>query len=226
MKHIKAYSVFESQERNKLTEEQEKFLKTFVKGTWEFDPSTGLVDVDGDVAFAGKSLGDFRGLKFGKVSGSFYCSMNRLTSLMGSPREVGGNFICWGNELKSLAGAPEKVSGSFHCYKNELTSLAGAPLEIGEEFQCDEFFLYKEWNPEGWLKILEEGPDKARELVLSLLTPEELNKRIAKDPAGMIENLKTFWNKPWFKETRSKLIWPNGYEKEMDLAGDLDNIGF
>ena len=54
-------------------------------------------------------------VKFGRVTGSFYCSDNDLTSLKGSPEKVDGGFYCNGNDLTSLEGAPKKVDGDFYC---------------------------------------------------------------------------------------------------------------
>ena len=82
------------------------------------------VDVDGDVFIRARSLTKLP-LKFGKVSGSFKCSQNNLTSLEGSPKEVGDSFDCTYNKLTSLRGGPQEVSGDFWCRKNQLTSLDG-----------------------------------------------------------------------------------------------------
>jgi len=41
----------------------------------------------------------------------------------------------------------------------------------------------------------------------------------------MIMKIKEVWNDESFKETRSKLVWPKGFEKEADLVGDLGGIG-
>ncbi len=65
--------------------------------------SDGSIDVNGDVSLSYKGLSELP-LKFGIVSGSFYCSNNNLTSLEGSPIELGGSFWCNGNKLTSLEG--------------------------------------------------------------------------------------------------------------------------
>jgi len=75
-------------------------------------------------------------LKFGYVSGYFYCGRNRLKSLEGSPKEVGGDFSCDYNQLVTLQGSPIKVGGYFDCRYNQLTSLEGAPRKVGEGFYC------------------------------------------------------------------------------------------
>jgi hypothetical protein len=38
-------------------------------------------------------------------------------------------------------------------------------------------------------------------------------------------SLKSVWNSPVFAKIRSELKIPKGYEDEMDLMGDLDDIG-
>jgi hypothetical protein len=309
MKHLKTYRLFEAQ--TGLTAEQEEFLNRCTKGTWTYNPATGLVDVNGNFNCPKQELEDFKGIKFGrvggtfscssnnltslegapqkvdgdfycssnnltslegapqKVDGDFYCSSNNLTSLEGAPQEVGGGFSCRNNKLTSLEGAPQKVGrdfycgdnnltslegapqkvdgdfscsynnftslegapqkvgGDFSCGDNNLTSLEGAPQEVGGNFYCDAFRLARGgWNPKGWLEVLKTGGPEAQKLILTIFPVEELNKEIAKDPAGMIMKLKGVWNDESFKETRSKLVWPRGYIDDAELAGDLDDIGF
>ena len=142
--------------------------------------------------------------------------------------DVKGDFDCSYEKLKDLKEVRfGKVNGRFYCRNNELTSLEGAPQEVSGDFKCDAFELEREeWNPKGWLRVLEEGSPEAQKLILILLPAEELNKEIAKDPAGMIMKLKDIWNDDGFRETRAKLVWPKGYEEEADLVGDLDDVGF
>ena len=95
-----------------------------------------------------KNVGDFdiSGLKLTtlpallknlKIGGNFYCSFNKLTSLVGAPVSVGGDFNCSDNNLKSLVGAPVSVGGDFLCnYNDDLTSLVGAPTSVGGDFFC------------------------------------------------------------------------------------------
>ena len=327
MKYLKTYQLFES--KTGLTQEQEKFLNMYTEGTWTYNPATELVDVKGNFDCSKQKRKSLSGVRFGKVSGDFYCENNNLTSLEGAPQEVGGNLWCYGNNLTSLAGAPQKVGsefdcsgnnltslvgapqevggafwcknnkltslegapqkvggdfdcknnkltslegapqevgggfdcqynkltslaggpqevggdfdcqynkltslkgalqeveGAFNCYGNKLTSLAGAPQEVGGYFSCD--FFGGEWNLKGWLKVLREGSPEAQKLISTILSAEELNKEIQKDPAGMIMKLKEVWNDGNFKETRAKLVWPKEYEEEADLVGDLDDVGF
>ena len=48
MRHLKTYKIFEAAKTSGLTPEQEEFLNKCTKGSWTYDPATGLVDVDGD----------------------------------------------------------------------------------------------------------------------------------------------------------------------------------
>ena len=232
MKHLKTYGLFES--RTGLTKGQENFLNKYTEGTWTYNPATGLVDVEGGFNCSYEKLKDLKGVRFGKVSGSFKCHNNQLTSLEGAPQKVGGDFLCQRNNLTSLEGAPQKVGGSFDCARNKLTSLKGAPQELDGAFWCDAFEIWgdrfartnTEWNLKGWLKVLREGSPEAQKLIPTIFSAEELNKEISKDPAGMAMKLKVVWNDENFKEIRTKLVWPKGYEEEADLVGDLDDVGF
>jgi hypothetical protein len=84
----------------------------------------GTIDVDGDVYLYNKALNRLP-LKFGKVSGYFDCSDNKLTSLEGSPREVGFDFYCDKNKLESLEGISKYISGLINCEANKLIDAKG-----------------------------------------------------------------------------------------------------
>jgi hypothetical protein len=118
-----------------LTQEQINWLDKCAKGC-TLNLQTGLVDVFGDFICSFQGLSDFKGVKFGKVTGDFLCDNNSLASLVGAPQKVRGSFSCTNNQLTSLVGAPHKVKGLFHCDGNRLTSLVGAPLKVGSEFSC------------------------------------------------------------------------------------------
>jgi hypothetical protein len=140
MNNIKSYQIFES-ESNALTPEQIRWLDLHTNGEWTLDPQTGQVDVNGDFNCHHDEISDFKGIKFGFVTGSFTCGHNRFTSLEGAPQRVGGNFFCSDNLLTSLEGAPQKVGGYFQCGYNRLTSLKGAPLKVGGDFGCSDNLL-------------------------------------------------------------------------------------
>jgi len=136
MRHVSSYKeLFENQ--TELSPEQIEWLDKFTsRGIWELNPQTGLVDIDGDFWVPRRSLTDFRGVRFGRVSGFFSCSDNSLTSLEGSPRSVGGGFSCADNRLTTLKGAPKTITRDFYCANNQLTSLEGAPQTVGGGFYC------------------------------------------------------------------------------------------
>ena len=162
------------------------------KRGWNLNPSTGLVDVDGDFKCTGQGLKDFKGVAFGHVKGYFNCANNQLTSLDGAPKTVNGDFYCYLNQLTSLEGAPQTVGGSFSCDKNQLTSLEGAPKTVNGGFFCGSnpisertlasiFKIMK--NGKSYQQALEEFWSKMgheeRALMYkdhSSLTPEELRK--------------------------------------------------
>jgi Leucine-rich repeat (LRR) protein len=93
----------------------------------------GTIDVDGDVNLTKLTK---LPLKFRNVSGDFYCSNNRLTTLEGCPQTVGGDFSCSSNQLTTLEGGPKSVGGYFSCYNNQLTTLEGCPQTVGGDFDC------------------------------------------------------------------------------------------
>jgi len=161
-----------------------------------------------------------------KVGSDFSAEANSLASLLGGPQEVGGDYNCRRNDLTSLEGAARKVSGTFNCSRNPLTSLEGAPEEVGIWFACDAFVTTTgEWNMEGWIEMFDKGNDEVKQLILSLLSAEEINKRIAQDPAGMVMMLKRVWNSERFRDVRNQLIWPEGFERSMQRAGGLADLG-
>jgi len=101
--------------------------------------SDGIVDVDGDVNIYNKKLTKLP-LKFGNVTGNFYCNYNELISLEGCPKLVGGVFDCANNILETLEGCTQILGGSFHFTYNEIRDLYGFP----EFFDGD---VYYNFNP-------------------------------------------------------------------------------
>ena len=112
MKHIKLFESFE---------DIESICKKYNITNYTIN-SDGSIDVDGNVNLSRKGLTKLP-LKFGNVTGYFYCSDNQLTTLEGSPKEVGGGFYCNNNKLTSLKGGPAKLGGEFNCQLNQLPKL-------------------------------------------------------------------------------------------------------
>ena len=119
-----------------LTPEQIEWLDGCTRGTWQLNPTTGEVDVDGGFNCNMQGLSDFKGIRFGMVGRDFHCSDNELITLEGAPQRVEGSFYCDYNQLITLEGAPREVKVDFDCGNNQLTSLEGAPLEVGMGFHC------------------------------------------------------------------------------------------
>ena len=114
MKHLKLFEAFE---------DIDSICKKYGIENYTIN-SDGTVDVNGDVyLFYGLKGLTKLPLKFGKVTGDFYCNNNNLTSLEGGPKEVGGEFYCTDNELTILEGAPREVGGNFYCYNNPIYSV-------------------------------------------------------------------------------------------------------
>ena len=108
--------------------------------------SDGSIDVNGDVWLDEKNLTKLP-LKFNKVNGWFDCSVNRLTSLDGCPKEVIGSFYCYdNNNITSLIGCPERVGGNFDCRGNNIRDFEGFPKHIGGGFYCGGSPVYKVWR--------------------------------------------------------------------------------
>jgi hypothetical protein len=209
MKRILPFVLFESKDvrlPSGLTKRQEKFLNLRTRGTWSVNPTTGLVDVQGDFDCSAKRLESFPGISFGHVSGNFSCGSNRLTS---------------------LAGAPQTVGGFFNCSENQLQSLKGAPRTVGVNFLSDKFQLEEgEWNMAGWLKVLNTGTEEAKKLILTLpwLQPDWWNSELQRDPGKTVHLLATIWNLiP--KNMQSAIKIPKGYEDQMDLFTGFDELG-
>jgi hypothetical protein len=220
MRHLQTYRLFESAQS--LTQDQKDFLTRHTSGTWSLNPSTGLVDVEGNFNCSGLNLENFKGIQFGAVSGDFYCDSNSLTSLEGAPQTVGGSFDCDSNSLTSLEGAPETVGGSFHCDSNRLTSLEGAPETVGGGFYSDDLEIPKgKWGLETFIHLLTTGKPEEQKLVSSLVDPEVLQQKIDENPEKMLVKLKGGLKHPHFQSLR----WPERLDQEKDLLSDLDDIG-
>ena len=199
MKYIQDYKLFENM--NSLTDEQREFLDKYTRGRWSVN-SEGLVDVEGDFYCPRQGLEDFLGIRFGKVSGYFYCAGNQLRTLEGSPKVVGGNFNCSRNPLISLEGAPEVIEGQF-CFKNT-------------------WFRY---NLRSFLnEIYQMKPEEISVLLTHhFFTPEVIKKQITKN-RDFPYYVSLAWNTEGFKKTQDELkkILPENILVKID---DLWSIG-
>ena len=137
MRNLKTYSDFLNERvEMHLSAEQEKFLNEVCgKDKWKVNDE-GKVDVNGNVSMDRTKWEEIP-VKFGKVTGSFWCQhCYHLKSLEGAPEEVGEHFNCmYCSNLKSFEGAPKKIGGAFEArYCNNVKTLMGAPPEVGGKF--------------------------------------------------------------------------------------------
>ena len=220
MKYIRDYKLFER--RGGLTDEQRKFLDEYIRGTWSVN-SEGLVDVQGGFYCYRQGLEDFLGIRFGRVSGYFWCWGNQLRTLEGSPRKVGGVFWCYGNQLRTLEGSPRKVGGNFYCHQNPLISLEGAPEVIEGKF------LFKNtvfrYNLQSFLNRIDHVKPDVISLLLThhFFTPEVIKKQITKN-TDFPYYVSLVWNTEPFKQKQDELkkILPENILVKID---DLWSIG-
>lgn len=101
--------------KQQLIDDQIDWLNECVQGTWKYE--NGVVNVIGVVQLTQKGIEKIP-VKFGKVTESFRCGINKLTSLENCPYEVGGIFDVCDNELTSFEYAPHKVSRYIYCSHN------------------------------------------------------------------------------------------------------------
>ena len=128
MKHLKIYENYQTEA------EVDKICQEYVIYNWSINKD-GLVDVNGSVDLSSKGLEKLP-LKFGIVSGDFWCYNNKLTTLKGAPQSVDGSFWCGNNQLTTLEGAPQSVGVNFNCHSNKLTTLECSPLRVYGYFSC------------------------------------------------------------------------------------------
>jgi hypothetical protein len=111
----------------------EKYLENYTIN------SDDTIDINDNVDLYDR-LGNMTKLpvKFGKVSGGFYCGDNKLTTLEGCPNYVGDSFYCYKNKLTTLEGCPNFISYAFMCDHNNLTTLEYCPKYVGGHFSCED----------------------------------------------------------------------------------------
>jgi hypothetical protein len=132
MNYLKPYQIFE---KANVTDDPIQIITKLnrykkVKYTLNKDNS---IDVEGDVDISFLELTEMP-VKFGKVTGDFYCFNNKLTSLENAPITVTGNFNCYRNQLTSLKHCPTTVTRYFDCSFNKLTSLEHCPKTVTGNF--------------------------------------------------------------------------------------------
>lgn len=113
--------------------ETEAWLKEMGIKNYLIDSDSLVVDVDGNVDISNKGIDELP-VQFGRISGDFDCSHNKLTQLIGAPKYV-GDFDCSHNNLFSLLFSP-KEADVFRCHDNRIISFEGLPKKL-EELHCE-----------------------------------------------------------------------------------------
>jgi hypothetical protein len=185
--------------------------------------SEGLVDVRGNFWCNNQGLEDFLGIRFGKVSGYFWCFDNQLRTPEGAPIEVGKDFSCSGNQLRTLEGSPRVVRGDFYCYGNPLISLEGAPEVIGSNF-CFKNTRFS-YNLQSFLFSIDQiNPDQISLLLTHrFFTPQVIEEQIDQNP-NFPYYVSLAWNTEGFKKKQEELkkMLPENILVKID---DLWSIG-
>ena len=113
----------------------------------------GSIDVDDGVNLYNYRLAKLP-LKFNKVNGYFYCSINELTKLEGSPVEVNGSFYCNSNKLTSFKYTPKIIRSIFDCRSNNIKTFEYFPRFVKADFLCDNNPIEEVWKLfKDWTKI-------------------------------------------------------------------------
>lgn len=112
------------------------------------------------------------------IPGDLDVSNCSLESFEGGPEEVGGSLNAdFNGGLKSLKGAPRIIGGDFMCFGNGIKSLEGAPESVGGEILIGGMGNYlnpvidmdgKDWNLQGWMRLLRTGTDEQKALIATL----------------------------------------------------------
>lgn len=100
-----------------------------------------VVDVYNDVILINKNLSCLP-VQFGIVKGCFNCSHNKLTTLLGTPKNVYGFFDCSHNLLSSLQYMPTNVISYINCSHNKLNTLKSCNKYIYSNFNCSYNLLH------------------------------------------------------------------------------------
>lgn len=141
MKYIKSFNESQSHNFPDSKSEVDRLCEKYEINVYTINDDLSI-DVFGNVDLKRLNL-PYIPLKFNKVTGTFNCSGNKLTSLEGTPREVGSSFACAQNKLTSLVGGPLRVGHNYYCNDNKLTNLIGCAGDINmERFEMSIFCGY------------------------------------------------------------------------------------
>lgn len=111
------------------------------------------VSVNKPVNISNKSLKYFP-IQFDEIIGTFDCSHNELTSLLGAPLKMNNSFDASHNKITSLEYCPILSFGSYDFSYNNIKSLKGLPKYIPES-------LYFSFNE---ISTLDYAPEKVNQI--------------------------------------------------------------
>lgn len=122
-------------------------------------------------------------VKFGSITGDFWCREQSILSLEGAPHFVGREFDCSNSAITSLKFSPKSVDYSYICYGVLMNSFDG----ISETIEHMILITYKEHLP--LLKLLTIKKLKYVEFHAEDNHPVELiiNKYLGKGRSGMLQ---------------------------------------
>jgi len=184
------------------------WLDKCTKGSWSQDPKSKLINVEGDFDCSFQRLKVIpHGLKFGKVSGSFYA---------------------FGNDFEDLTGFPFFVKKKFNVDDNPLENYTWSPFSVGWSFKSKDIDKRgKDWNAKD---VLVESKTASGTLKLALetssfLNPDCWNKLFEFYPAEGIHIIAPVWNWPDFAPIKAKINLPGGFDDELELFSGFSDLG-
>jgi len=95
------------------------------------------------------------------------------------------------------------------------------------EFSCDAFKLKPgNWNPTGWIKVLEHFSPESKRWIQTLpyLQPDWWNSELSKDPARTIQLLAPWWSQ-MSDELKREIRIPTGYEDRLGMRSEFSELG-
>ena len=100
---------------------REKKIDDLLEGDEKVELSVNVV---GDVNLDSLKL-TVLPFKFGRISGTFNCSFNKLLNTTNFPEYVGDEFYCYSSNIEDFKTMPKTVVGNINLGGNRIKSLKG-----------------------------------------------------------------------------------------------------
>lgn len=145
------------------------------------------VDVNGNVILSSKNL-TIIPIQFNIVHGNFYCDDNKLTTLLGMPRQVGGCVALYGNLLNNYQYVSKSIAGDFYCSgKIDLVDLALMKLQgqfvhyyQNNDDKIDVFsHLYQSHDQDYWVAYI--GPNTLKRTIRMMTEKKKLESTMTQE---------------------------------------------